>query len=144
MKDAAQVQFETAQRTQILDAAAKCFSQQGFHSTTIKNIAKEAGIADGTIYNYFTNKPALLVGIFNRMRGLVEPDQHALSKLIEGDLPIFLRAFLQLPLTTLHQDNFQLFRVVLSEMMVNDDLRQLYYGEILEPTFAFAKRYFGT
>jgi AcrR family transcriptional regulator len=142
MKDTAQEQFEMARRNQILDAAAKLFAQQGFHTTTIKAIATEAGIADGTIYNYFENKMALLLGIFNRMRNLVEPDESELPKLVEGDLPTFLRSFLQIPLNTLNQNDFRLFKVVISEMMFNEELRQLYYGQVLEPTLVFAEAYF--
>ncbi len=142
MKNIAQEQFELARRNQILDAAAKRFAQHGFHTTTIKDIAQEAGIADGTIYNYFKNKTALLLGIFDRMRTLVEPDETELPKLIEGDLPTFLRSFLQIPLNTLNQHDFQLFKVVISEMMVNEELRQLYYEQILEPTLMFAEVYF--
>jgi AcrR family transcriptional regulator len=51
----------TARRNQILDAATKVFAEKGFHPTTIKDIAREAGIADGTIYNYFENKTATIL-----------------------------------------------------------------------------------
>jgi TetR/AcrR family fatty acid metabolism transcriptional regulator len=142
MKDTAQEQYETARRNQILDAAAGLFAQQGFHITTIKDIAKEAGIADGTVYNYFKNKTALLLAIFNRMRSLVEPDERALQQLIAGDLPTFLRSFLQIPLNTLNQNDFQLFKVVISEMMVNEELRAIYHEQILEPTLMLAEGYF--
>jgi len=142
MKNTVQEQFEMARRNQILDAAAKLFAQQGFHTTTIKDIAKEAGIADGTIYNYFKNKTALLLAIFNRMRSLVEPDENALPQLIAGNLPTFLRSFLQIPLNTLNQDDFQLFKVVISEMMVNEELRAIYHEQILEPTLMLAEGYF--
>ena len=37
----------TTRRNQILDAATKVFAEKGFHPTTIKDIAREAGIADG-------------------------------------------------------------------------------------------------
>src|SRR5215467_7095021 len=57
----------TARRDQILDAATKVFAEKGFHPTTIKDIAREAGIADGTIYIYFENKTALMLGILDRM-----------------------------------------------------------------------------
>ena len=142
MKDKPQVLYETARRDQILDAAAKLFAQNGFHSTTIRDIAKEAGIADGTIYNYFRNKPALLLGIFDRMRSLLEPDPAEMVRLIEGDLRGFLRSFLQIPLNTLNQNDFELLKVVISEMMVNEELHALYYEQILEPTLMFAQGYF--
>lgn len=142
MKDTVQEQYETARRNQILDAAAVLFAQQGFHTTTIKDIAKEAGIADGTIYNYFKNKTALLLAIFNRMRSLVKPDEDELPQLIAGDLSTFLRSFLQIPLNTLNQNDFQLFKVVISEMMVNEELRAIYHQQILEPTLMLAEGYF--
>ncbi|MDX1990860.1 MAG: helix-turn-helix domain-containing protein [bacterium] len=68
MSDAIQQQLIAARRNQILDAAAVVFAEKGFHPTTIRDVAKQAGIADGTIYNYFDSKPALLLGIFERMR----------------------------------------------------------------------------
>ena len=50
---------------QILEAAIKVFAQQGFHQSTVAQIAKEAGVADGTIYLYFKNKDDILVQFFN-------------------------------------------------------------------------------
>jgi len=49
----------------ILEAAVKVFSRQGFHQSTISQIAKEAGVADGTIYLYFKNKNDILVNFFS-------------------------------------------------------------------------------
>ena len=50
---------------QILEAAIKVFARQGFHQSTVAQIAKEAGVADGTIYLYFKNKDDILVQFFN-------------------------------------------------------------------------------
>ena len=43
----------------IIDAAAKVFSKKGFHKAKIEEIAKEAGIGKGTIYEYFASKEEL-------------------------------------------------------------------------------------
>jgi len=48
----------------ILEAAVKVFAEQGFFQSTISQIAKVAGVADGTIYLYFKNKEDILVQIF--------------------------------------------------------------------------------
>lgn len=48
----------------IRQAAIKVMSQQGFYNTKASQIANEAGIAVGTIYNYFKNKEAILDYIF--------------------------------------------------------------------------------
>jgi hypothetical protein len=45
------------------------------------------------------------------------------------------------PLMTLKADNFSLFRIVISEMLVNAELRDLYYAQILAPTLALGEEY---
>lgn len=49
----------------ILEAAVKVFADQGFFQSTVSQIAKEAGVADGTIYLYFENKDDILVQFFS-------------------------------------------------------------------------------
>ena len=49
----------------ILEAAIKVFAEQGFFQSTIAQVAREAGVADGTIYLYFKNKDDILVHFFN-------------------------------------------------------------------------------
>lgn len=141
MKDAIQEQFAAARRNQILDAAAKAFAEKGFHATTIKDIAREAGLADGTIYIYFANKHALLLDIFERMREsiLQSPD---ILPAGEPDIRAILKTFWGHPLRALSADHFSLFRVILSEMMVNAELRALYQQQILEPTLRLAEQQF--
>ena len=139
--DPNQAQLIAARRNQILDAAAKVFAEKGFHPTTIKDIAVEAGIAHGTIYNYFENKTALLLGIFDRMKASVIQENIPLAP--DGmNLRTFIHTFITLPLMSLKKDNFALFRIVISEMMVNEELRTLYYKQILEPTLTLAEPYF--
>ena len=48
----------------ILEAAVKVFARQGFRQSTISQVAREAGVADGTIYLYFKNKDDILVQFF--------------------------------------------------------------------------------
>jgi AcrR family transcriptional regulator len=53
-------------RDRILAAALHLFAQHGFAATTVKMIARHAGIAQGLLYNYFESKNALLRAIFER------------------------------------------------------------------------------
>ena len=59
------VTAEVKQRTQdrIVQAACDLFSDRGFEKTTTRDIAKSAGIATGTLFNYFPSKEALAVSI---------------------------------------------------------------------------------
>lgn len=53
----------------ILDAAQKVIAESGFHGSQVSRIAKEAGVADGTIYLYFKNKEDILVSLFRERLG---------------------------------------------------------------------------
>ncbi|MEZ4256599.1 MAG: TetR/AcrR family transcriptional regulator [Polyangiales bacterium] len=56
-------------RERILQAAITVFAQKGFYATKVTEIAKAAGVADGTIYLYFKNKDDVLVSIFRERIG---------------------------------------------------------------------------
>jgi len=49
-----------ARTRQILEAAHGCFARQGFHGTTMQEIADRAGLSVGALYRYFENKEALI------------------------------------------------------------------------------------
>ncbi len=57
-------QAKPNKRTLITDAAVDVFAEKGFHQARISDIARRAGVADGTIYLYFKNKEDLLLSIF--------------------------------------------------------------------------------
>jgi TetR/AcrR family fatty acid metabolism transcriptional regulator len=50
----------------ILRAAIKVFAGSGFFNSKVADVAREAGVADGTVYLYFKNKDDILASIFNR------------------------------------------------------------------------------
>ena len=55
---------ETA--TKILDAALALFREQGFESTTMRQIAEKAGVATGLAYYYFQSKDAIVLAFYHR------------------------------------------------------------------------------
>jgi TetR/AcrR family fatty acid metabolism transcriptional regulator len=55
----------TERRREIMRAAIRCFANKGYHGSRISDIAREAGIADGTIYLYFNSKDSLLAELFD-------------------------------------------------------------------------------
>ena len=58
----------TDKREAILKAATQVFAEKGFFNSKVADIAKAAGVADGTVYLYFKNKDDVLHSIFDRAR----------------------------------------------------------------------------
>jgi TetR/AcrR family fatty acid metabolism transcriptional regulator len=53
----------------ILRAAAKVFARSGYFNAKVSDVARTAGVADGTVYLYFKNKDDLLTSIFSWAMG---------------------------------------------------------------------------
>jgi len=56
----------TDKREAILRAAVKVFARRGYFNAKVADIAREAGIADGTVYLYFKSKDEVLHSVFDR------------------------------------------------------------------------------
>lgn len=54
---------------QIIDAAVVVIAENGYHNAQVSKIAKQAGVADGTIYLYFKNKEDVLISLFQEKMG---------------------------------------------------------------------------
>ena len=66
---------------QIIDAAIRVFASKGFYNSRVSDIAKEAGIAAGTIYLYFKTKDEILVTLFReKMAAFVEALRRAMKE----------------------------------------------------------------
>ncbi len=66
---------------QIIDAAVEVIAENGFHQAQVSKIAKQAKVADGTIYLYFKNKEDILISVFREKMGLyVERLNHAINE----------------------------------------------------------------
>lgn len=72
----------TDKREAILRAAIKTFAEKGFFNSKVADIAKEAGVADGTVYLYFKNKDDILHSVFDRaMEEFIEEGKKELAAL---------------------------------------------------------------
>jgi|AntAceMinimDraft_17_1070374.scaffolds.fasta_scaffold15637_3 TetR/AcrR family fatty acid metabolism transcriptional regulator len=69
----------------IRQAAIRAFSHKGFYNTRAEEIAREAGIAVGTIYNYFASKEEILLSIFKEE---FEQRMQVFRDLLGSNLPI--------------------------------------------------------
>lgn len=69
-------------RTLILDAAMKTFVKRGYPDTRVSEIAAEAKVAEGTLYNYFPSKEEILLALFDeKWGGIIDEIKKKISRL---------------------------------------------------------------
>lgn len=131
-------------RKQILDAAATVFAKKGFERATISDVAKQAKLAEGSIYNYFKNKGDLLVSI---PRQAVQPTIERMSAQMaepSDNVPPdqFLTTFVQNIIVTFQQ-NGHVFRIMLSALSsMSQATREKYFNQVVLYTLTMLESYF--
>ncbi len=137
-----QEKLAAVKREQILQAALAVFAEKGFHPATIKDVAARAGVADGTVYNYFENKTALILGLLDWVN---QSDQREtdFAKLEHMDLETFVQAYVRQRLELLGGEGLGLFQAILPEILANEELRTLYREQVIAPTYSTADRSLG-
>lgn len=120
----------------ILEAAITISNEKGFSSTTTSEIAKRAGIAEGTIFRYFKTKKDIIHGIM--LQALkVTSDKillNSLTDIFKNKEQKDLRAILKDILVDrlgLVQKFFPMFRVLVSEVLFHQDMREVIYNNLI-------------
>ncbi|MGH7278688.1 MAG: TetR/AcrR family transcriptional regulator [Candidatus Rokuibacteriota bacterium] len=88
---------------QIIDAAIRVFARNGYYNSRVSDIAREAGIASGTIYLYFKTKDEILVTLFrDRMAAWVADVRRQIAS--EPDAVSKIRRLVALHFSVLEQN----------------------------------------
>ncbi|MFN8575796.1 MAG: TetR/AcrR family transcriptional regulator [Candidatus Sericytochromatia bacterium] len=112
----------------VLNAAEKIFGSKGYHGSTTKEIAEEAGVSEGIIFKYFKTKKELLVN-------LVVPiiSKTAVSLLVNNsdeDLEDFINKVFQ-DRIKFFKRVFPLMKIIFFENELDDSLRNKIFQELL-------------
>jgi AcrR family transcriptional regulator len=117
-------------RTQILDAAARVLAERGYHRTTVRDIAREAGVADGTIYLYFSSKQDLLLGLIAQLGRFAER-RADFAELANLSLRDFSSTYLAQRFGQIRETR-HLFTAVLPEILADAELREGFSERVAE------------
>lgn len=114
-----------SRRNQILDAAQRCFKKQGFHKTTLRDIAQEFGMSAGHIYNYFSNKEAIIEALVElrtqEFLDMIDTDKFAdlpPEERMDKELGQVVDAYLNL-------DNTSLSIAIMNEALINPKVYEI-------------------
>ncbi len=100
----------------IIDAATKIFAKKGFFQAKVSEIAKEAKVADGTIYLYFENKDSILICLFEeQMKRVLDDMRQEISKETDAVKKIEKFALNHLKLIEQNKDVAEIIQVELRQ-----------------------------
>lgn len=100
----------------IIKAALKVFAKKGFYNSRVSEIAKEAEVADGTIYLYFKNKDDILISVFeSEMKKMINSMKKELDKCKDPIEKVKMFAFQHLNMITENQDWAEVAQVELRQ-----------------------------
>ncbi len=122
----------------ILEGALKVFAETGFHRTQVSRIAKAAGVADGTIYLYFSRKEDILIHLFREKLGELIDTINAAIEPIENASEA-LRTLVRIHYSTF-ENNVDLAYVTQIELLQSDMELRKEIGKTIKPYFQLLER----
>ncbi|MBC8122908.1 MAG: TetR/AcrR family transcriptional regulator [Gemmatimonadaceae bacterium] len=128
-------------RKRILDASQHLFAKQGFGNTPTSQIAKQAGLAEGTIFRYFPTKKDILAELVTN--GWVTILTDLLTELSQMASYTHVEAVLRNRMRDLHS-NMDLMKVCFFEAQFHPDLRDRIHSEVVTRMLDVAEDFFQT
>lgn len=126
-------------RQDILEAGLKLFAEKGYNGSTTAEIAREAGVAEGTIFRHFSTKKDLLIAVLEPkvLDGLIHLDKDH-----REDTPTeFFRHFLRNRLELI-KENEALVRLMYAEAQYHIEVREALFKGILGQGISIIRPWF--
>lgn len=128
-------------RQHILDAAARVFGERGFRGATVHDVAEAAGVADGTIYNVFANKADLLLSLLDPLAA--QATGKPLAPLASAETDGLLEGLFLDRWNAFTPELLAILRVVLSEALIDPEVRAALLERVIEPVLKPLERRMG-
>ncbi len=132
---------ETETRTRILQAAQQLFARQGYDATTTRDLARAAGVAEGTLFRHFDHKKSILVEIATQ--GWVEILTDLLMELSEMASYRAISQVMRKRMSNLKQ-NADMMRVCFMEAQFHPELRDRIQVEVIAKMMDVTEAFFQT
>lgn len=129
----------TEKQKKIIAAAIESFAEKGYAATSTSEIAKKAGVAEGTIFRHYKTKKELLLSIVSPMMAkLIAPFViKDFNKVLNQDyerFEDFVRAMIE-NRTKFLINNMQLFRILIQEIPFQPELKEQFKEHIAKKIF---------
>jgi len=129
----------TSKREQeIMEAAVKVFSKKGFSGATTREIAAEAGVAEGTIFRYFKTKKDILFSLAGPF--IVESLANVMDEVKGETDEVVLKAILKNRLN-LVKNNIDLIRLIFTEAQFHHEIREQFIENVAMKAAGMLERF---
>lgn len=119
---------------QILEAALIVFSEKGYGVATIPDIAAKAGLAVGSIYNYFPSKRKLFIAVITHFI-INAPLLDLIDELPNGDINIIFSQIMHNRLNLIDNADISRMPFLMAEIQHDPELKEMWTKEFLLPFF---------
>lgn len=120
--------------SQILEAALAVFSEKGYGVATIPNIAEKAGLAVGSIYNYYPSKRELFLAVIKHFI-INAPLLDLIDELPKGDIDGIFSQIMHNRLNLIDNTNISRIPFLMAEIQRDPELKEMWAKEFLQPFF---------
>lgn len=134
-------QSEKETKDRILQAAQRLFASRGYNGTTTRDLASEAGVAEGTLFRHFENKKAILIEVATK--GWVELLTDLLTELSEMGSYKAVAQVMRRRMMRMHE-NADIMRVCFMEAQFHPELRDRIQSEVIAKMTDVAEAFFET
>ena len=129
-----------ARPDEVLDAALRLFSAQGFAHTTVEAVARAAGLSKAAVYLYFPSKKALLAGLVRRaVIPLAETALADFSNYRGDPRPVMAGMLRMMAMRLADPAVFAVPSLILREAAVAPEMAQVYREEVLDRVLPAAR-----
>lgn len=125
-------------REKIIEAALKEFSKKGYNGATTSEIAREAGVAEGTIFRYFPTKKDLLLSVTNPV--VVASLKNIISDFKDCPPKELLEAVISNRLEII-SENIELVKILIVESQFHPELKDKFVTEVIFPASTLMQAY---
>jgi len=130
MPQTAAINKRSGTKEKILKVSTTLFSELGYKGASVRKIASEVGIRESAIYNHYKNKEEIFLevakGIFSSPFS-IESDE--VKELALKGKPFLQKFTMQYKMLTFDKRNENMFRLLMIELMQNQDLREQFMSE---------------
>lgn len=123
-------------KDKILDTAISHFARKGFSAAKTSEIARDAGVSEGTVFKYFSTKKDILTSVLNRIVHEIVPDilfgdNVDLQGLVSSPDPRgAIKSFIMSRINRVNE-NISAFKILVNELPFHEDIMREYTGKFV-------------